>query len=448
MRESIAQQLVLVSSPLDHVHARELFEMGRVLDELEEAAEWVTLDLCRGGVRRDWGRFGMSGEQVLRAYVLKKMTGLSYAQLSFHLADSMTYRGFCRLRPGAPAPSSSTLQHNIGSVRAETIERIGFCLIKLAEREWIEDGRWTRMDTTVVETDIHHPTDSSLLNDCVRALTLVLEQCRELCAVKFSDHRRRAKRRALEIANAKSMKHRRPLYEDLLRVAGWTVGYAKDAVVALGRTGCSDDAVHRGKLVGQVRRLIELCEQVADQAHRRVILGESVRADEKVVSIFEPHTDIIIKDNRDTYYGHKVALVTGKSGLVLDVRVLEGNPNDSMLTVPLLQRQCELYGRAPEANAADGAFGSTENLVALKQMGVQEVCFTAGRLPRDEMTSSLAMFRKLRNFRAALEGTISFLKRCFGMARSLVSGFGSFCADVFGSVLSHNLLLVARHRLR
>jgi IS5 family transposase len=179
-----------------------------------------------------------------------------------------------------------------------------------------------------------------------------------------------------------------------------------------------------------------------------VLGGESVPAGEKIVSIFEPHTDIIVKDRRETFYGHKICLTAGASGIVTDVVVEHGNPADSTLAVRMIERQRELYGRAPRQVSFDGGFTSKDNLAAIKQLGVEDVAFSKGRgLAIVDMVKNSWVYRCLRNFRAGVEGIISFLKRSFGLSRCSWSGLASFKAYVWGSVLACNLLIVARHMI-
>ena len=144
--------------------------------------------------------------------------------------------------------------------------------------------------------------------------------------IPFTDHTRRAKRRMLGIMNAKKEREKKKLYGDLLKVTKSTVNYAKKTVDVLLNSSS------QMTLVLELQEYIKLSEKIIDQTHRRVVLGESVPASEKVVSIFEPHTDIIVKDRRDTFYGHKVCLTGGASNLILDCYITDGNPADTSLT--------------------------------------------------------------------------------------------------------------------
>ena len=173
--------------------------------------------------------------------------------------------------------------------------------------------------------------------------------------------------------------------------------------------------------------------------------GEHVDAQDKVVSIFEPHTDIIRKDRRDTIYGHKVCLTGGASNLILDCMILEGNPADSTLALPMLDRQKELYGRYPLKASFDGGFASKDNLAQAKSRKIKDVCFAKKRgLSETDMCRSKYVYRRLRRFRAGIESGISWLKRCLGFARCTWRGWDSFKSYVWSSIVAANLLTMAR----
>lgn len=440
MRENITRQLSIVPSRIDHEHARELQRMDELLDAMPRASALVTRDLLQGRARKN-GRQGMNGDQVLRCGIVMRLSGLSYRQLAFHLADSVTYRAFCRFGLGDRTPHASTLQGNLKRVSAETFEMINRMLVLEAMAQGVEDGAKVRPDSTVIESNIHHPNDSSLLHDCVRRLTVLMEQASRHATVRFSDHRKRAKRRALAIGNAKSMQQRVPLYRDLVNVAHWAMDYAQGVVRALGRCRSHQAAA----CASEIASFLGHTARVIDQTQRRVFAGESVPAEEKLVSVFEAHTDIIVKDNRDTYYGHKAFLNIGASGLVLDLVIERGNPADSKQAVPLVKRHSNLFGAAPEQASFDGGFATHDNLTDLKAAGVQDAAFARKcGLQVEDMTSSRKTYESLRRFRAGAEAVISFLKRCFGFGRCNWSGYASFKAYAWTSALTANLLTFAR----
>jgi IS5 family transposase len=446
MRKSFIQQRPLVRTPIEHPHAKELQNASAVLEQLPAAAELVLKDLIGAGVDVNRGRRGMSAEQVLRALLLKQMHDFSYEELEFHLADSATFRAFCGLGIADGAPSKSTLQRNIKAISEETLKEIQRMTVAYSLRENIDDGKRARIDSSVVNAAIHRPTDSSLLNDSVRVLVRLLRRARRWVKIEAKDHRRRAKRRALGIEHAKSTEERLPLYQDLIKVTKKLANAGLRAVEALQHV--RDQARDREEidhLVQQLQYYVAAAHRVIDQAHRRVVQNEPVPSQQKIVSIFEPHVDVIVKDRRETSYGHKVFFSAGKSGLVFDVLVPRGNPADASLASIMIERHTEICGDPPQQVAFDGGFASRANLDELKDLGVEDVVFSKGRgIAVEEMARSTRIYRALRNFRAGVEATISWLKRGLGLDRCDWRGFSSFKAYVFASVIAANLLVIAR----
>ena len=392
----------------------------------------------------------MAGEQVLRALVIKQANGFSYEELAFHLVDSQSYRAFCLIGFVERSPSKSTLQRNFKLVRAETLERINRGLVAHAQAQGAEDGQRLRSDSTVIESTIHPPNDSNLLLDSVRVLLRLLRKAQTYVAFSFTNHFRRAKRRAWAIQYAAKAEQRVLLYRDLVTVTERMVSSARISVEKLTQYFPPEafEQPELRDLRAALQHHIELADRGLDQTRRRVFGGESVPATEKLVSIFEPHTDIIRKDRRDTLYGHKVFLTTGASGLIVDCFVERGNPPDSSKAVKLVERAVKTLGRVPEQVAFDGGFSSRANLIAIKDIGVRDVAFSkAPGLAIKEMVKRTWLYRRLRHFRAGIEGIISFLKRCFGWDRCSWRSFGSFRAYTLGSVIAANLVLLARHAM-
>ena len=173
--------------------------------------------------------------------------------------------------------------------------------------------------------------------------------------------------------------------------------------------------------------------------------GETVPAAEKVLSLFEPHTDIILKGGRGTHFGHKVNFATGRSGLVLDTVVEKGNPADSARCLPMLERHIEHYGTAPTHAAFDGGYASRENLKQAKVLGVTHAMFHKKRgMKETDMSPSPWVYRQLKRFRAGIEAGISYLKRCFGLGLCRWRGWPRFQAYVHSAVFAHNLMRLVR----
>lgn len=455
MRPKFKKQLSLSTAWLGFEQAQELGAISQILSQHPMAGERVWQDLAAAGLAKEGavGTSGLSGDQVLRALIVKQLNGFSYRELAFHLADSSSYAKFCEL-DWRQTPSKSTLAVCIKAIHAETLEQINRLLVGDAKTRKIDDGKKVRIDTTVVESNIHHPLDSNLLSDSVRVLTRLMRRgCREMGSkLVIPDRGKRAKRRALGILNARRMERRKPLYRDLVKVTEETIARAHHVIATMDRSIQRKEGSVREALVtirGELAHYTSLASQVVDQTRRRVFAGESVPAGEKLVSIFEEHTDVIVKDHRDTFYGHKICLSTGKSTLVLDCTVLDGNPADSTLAEMMIDRHIEITGAAPRQAAYDGGFTSLANLEAIKSKGVQDVAFSKARnLSVADMARSTWVYRKLRDFRAGIEATISFLKRSFGLDRCTWKSFDSFKSYVWSSVVSFNLLVMARHQLQ
>ena len=373
------------------------------------------------------------------------MNSFSYDTLRFHLADSRTYRWFCGFGIGDAIPSESTLQRDVKKMRPETIEAINRIVLGVADKEGIEKGRKVRVDCTVTESNIHHPTDSSLLWDSVRVLCRLTQRAKEEVETKIPDHSRRAKKRAMGILNAKNDKIRVKHYRDLLKVAKKVAADAEGVRKQLATKATSIAAF---AIWAELDHYLPLARRVIEQTERRVIGGEKLKPEDKLVSIFEPHTDIIVKDRRETYYGHKLAITGGASGLLTDLVIEEGNPADFTIAEKMIARQQEIYGRVPRQAAFDGGFASKLNLASIKKLGVKDVAFSKKRgLKVNEMAKSTWVYKRLRDFRAGIEGMISFLKRCFGLTRCTWRGFESFKAYAWSSVVTANLLLMARRMI-
>ena len=443
------EQLALTAPWIDHEHASELATISQLLDAQPRLAALIQQDLLAACPRNPrTGRAGLTGDQVLRMLLARQLHGWTYAELAFHLADSGSYRTFCRVSGFGPAPSKSALAANLRRVRPQTLATLNARLLTGAAARAVETGRRVRIDSTVVPVAIHPPTDSSLLLDGVRVLLRLLRRAEHLAGfTAYHGHLKRAKRRALEIQHLapQATGPRRAAYRELLALTQATADYASYALAHV--EGLPATRALR-RLHYALTQMLPRVEHAIAQATRRVLHGEIVPAPEKLVSLFETHTDVIVKDRRETYYGHKIFLTGGASGLILDCVIPKGNPADTTWTVPMLVRQNTLYGRPPRQASFDGGFASADNLAAAKALQVRDVCFSKKRgLAVLAMVKSSWVYRKLRDFRAGIESGISLLKRVFGLARCIWKGALAFHAYVRAAVLTANLLTLARHRL-
>jgi IS5 family transposase len=443
MRKKRISQASIFEYYGEHETARHLRAISTRLDGLPDILDLAFADLVKPETD-ETGSEGLSVESVVRAALLKQMMGLSYEELSFYLEDSLTYRSFSRIHK--KTPSASSLQSVISAISAETWEKINRLLLKDVADAGIEKARTVRIDSTVTASNIHSPTDSSLLWDSVRIMTRILEQLREQLGkekIVFCDHQRLAKKRMRAIVYTRKKEKKADLYKVLVETTQKTFAYLQDAQTVLNNTAKTN--LQLMALHDQIILYTPLIESIIDQTQRRVFKGESVPVSDKVVSLFEPHTDIIVKGSRGTEYGHKLNLTTGKSGLVLDLCIEEGNPADTARLLPMIERQQAIYGRSPRQVAADGGYASLENVFAAKALGVSDIAFHKKRgLKVEEMTRSQWVYKKLCDFRAGIEGNISCLKRRYGLSRCLWKGLEKFKAYVWSSTVAYNFMQLAR----
>ena len=442
MRQERTVQATIFEVFARHEIGCALQAISQWLDGQRSLVSLVAGDLRRQGVR-ETGRRGLPAETVLRCALLKQQRQLSYEELAFHLEDSASFRAFARLSL-AWSPKKSVLHQTISALRPQTWEAVNQALLASAQQEKLESGATVRIDSTVSAALMHQPSDSTLLWDGVRVMTRLLRRAGRLPeapAVRWRDRRRLAKKRARAIDYSRGKAKKRALYRELIAAVQATRAELQTVAAGLAETvGVAAERWRAG-----VNHYLPLIARIIDQSERRVLRGEAVPAGEKLVSLFEPHADIIVKGGREVQYGHKLNLATGKSGLILDVVVEAGNPADAERFLPMLDRQIARRGAPPRQTAADGGYASRDNLKQAKARGVQDVAFhkKCGIAVAD-MVKSQWVYRRLRNFRAGIEAGISVFKRTYGGARCIWRGLDHFKAYIWSAVVAHNLILFAR----
>lgn len=442
MRQERTVQATIFEVFAQHDIGCELKVMSQWLDGQRGLISLVAGDLRRQGVR-ETGRRGLTAESVLRCALLKQQRQLSYEELAFHLEDSGSFRAFARL-PLAWTPKKSVLHQTIAAIRAETWEAINQALLTSAKQDRLESGVTVRLDSTVTEALMHEPSDSTLLCDAVRVMSRLLDRAEGFPgapSIRWRDRRRLAKKRARAIEYSRGQDKKCQLYRDL--IAATQASRAELQAVAAGLAETTEPAVARWRAA--VDHYLPLIARIISQTQRRVFDGETVPAGEKLVSLFEPHADIIVKGGRQVQYGHKLNLATGKSGLILDIVIEAGNPADSERFLPMLDRHIARTGAPPRQTAADGGYASRANLAAAKDRGVADVAFHKKcGIAIADMVKSPWIYRRLRNFRAGIEAAISWFKRAYGGARCTWRGLAHFNAYIWSAVVAHNLVLFAR----
>jgi len=372
MRETRTAQTSLFDVYAQHKFGGFLSELSQLLDAHPELITRLKENLLGDAVQAT-GRKGMSVESIFRCMLLKQITGVSYEMLAFHLADSSSYRAFARLDRDC-RPGKSALSGNIRRLSAQTLQGVFEMLGVAAFEQGQLDVRCLRVDSSVVKSNIAPPLDSQLLDDGIRVLSRLFAKSGDCTGVKLrlTDYRKRSKSLAARIFYGKKAEKER-LYEELIPLARRVIKQSDRAIEQV-QQQCQQRVLSQS-WVDQVRHYRRLLDRVIDQAERRVINGESVPATEKIVSLFEPHTDIIIKGHRDIDYGHKINLATDKHGLITQLMIEKGNPCDTERFLPLIESHQQLYGCVPETTIADGGYASQANIAKGKALGIKRVGF-------------------------------------------------------------------------
>ena len=311
-------------------------------------------------------------------------------------------------------------------------------------KEWIDEGdvdhEKMRVDSTVVKTNIAPPSDSQLLNDAIRVISRLLAKSQTVTGVKinFTDQRKPSKSMAFRIFNAKK-KEKDALYPDYLKMAKLVLKQAERGYLQVSSQSYQEDLQTQAWLE-ELKHFKVLMNKVIDQTQRRVVQNESVPSEEKIVSIFEEHSDIIVKGFRDIQYGHKVNVCSVTEGFITFLSIEKGNPNDSQLFLPVLDSHEKDYGVVPSSIVCDGCYASQENASDARGRGVNQVVFSKPvGLSYHQMGVKKKTFTKLKNFRAGIEGNISELKRAFGMSKAMWKRLDGFKAYVWSCVISYNM---------
>jgi IS5 family transposase len=432
-----------------------------ILGTQGELVELVRKDLQSGLKNAKAGRSGINPSQVLRSLLLMRVKNWDYRELQERIQDGVSLRFFTGFE-SAPVPKHDAFNRAFTRLTAETMQAINECVIRAAVDMDLEDGKQLRVDTTVVETNVHYPTDATLLWDTARTVQRLMKELYKKLPQRLpriSDHTVSARRRMQQLQRMTAQQRSQqqvPKYRELIRIVGKIIGNGEGLVEAgrkaltrkktrlsVPETACVEE------LSKEIEHYCQLGRQVIDQTRRRVLEGELVPTEEKVYSIFEPHTDLIKrgKAQKPVEFGRKVFLAESAQGLITDYRVLEGNPADSTHVQSSLDRHRQTFQCAPELYASDRGFFSAENIQACTQAGVAQICIPqrgGGKSEEQTATERSKDFKRGQRFRAGIEGRISVLFRGRGMKRCLAKGPVRLEVLVGAAVLANNLLRIAQ----
>jgi IS5 family transposase len=406
------------------------------------------------------GRPGTPAEVVLRMLLLKHIRDWSFEALTREVRANLVYRDFTGVG-GGTVPDDKTMGRLGRQLGPEAISKLHQRVVAIAQEKKIVTGRKMRVDTTVVETNIHYPTDSSLMGDGVRVLTRLMKKISEVAGdvgTKLRDRTRSVKLRVVEIARASRSKREqgrermKSFYQKLLESTGRVVGQAKRFAqeIAAGIKR-SSDVFEQAALEGMKKELetfVPRVQQVLRQTRARV-LGGNVHVEGKLVSLFEPSTEIIRrgKAKQPTEFGKMIKVQEAESQIIIDYEVYERRPADSDLLVSSIEVHQKRLGRIPDLVAADAGFYSARGEKAALEMGVKKVS-VPNRSTKSEERKKLQKsrwFKKGQKWRTGCEGRISVLKRRHGLNRCFYKGKDGMKRWVGLGVISDNLISMGKH---
>jgi transposase, IS5 family len=398
------------------------------------------------------GRPGTTAEVVVRMLLLKHMRDWSFEELSREVRANLVYREFTGVG-GGKVPDDKTMGRLARQLGPAAVEKLHCRVVEMAREKQVVKGRRMRVDTTVVETNVHYPTDSTLMGDAVRVLTRVMRRVDQTAAdigVKFRDRTRSVKRSILEIAYAarnrteQGQQKMKAAYTRLLETAARVAGEAGKFSTALAGTRRTE----LRKAKQEIDEMLPRLRQVMKQARERVLHGNT-RAENKLLSVFEPDTEIIRKGkaSKPNEFGKMVKIQEAENQIVIHCEVFAQRPSDSDLLVPAVEKHKQLLQRPPELVAADAGFFSAANETATRQMGVKRVAVPSRstKSEKRKQEQKKPWFKKAQKWRTGCEGRISVLKRRHGLTRSRYKGLDGVKRWVGLGVIADNMINIGLH---
>ena len=442
----------------------ELAELDRLLED-DELFSMVKADLAKRYPNSGkLGRYSTPVEVILRMLVVKRLYDFSYEQTERFVNDSIVLRQFCRLYLQR-APDDTTLIRWANQIGPETLASLNDRVVELACSVKVTRGRKLRVDAMVVETNIHHPTDSALLSDGVRVLSRLLRRAKKVLPTEEIDRlgkelfrtRNRSVRRTAQrlhrIARRKSEQAKEELKEAYRKLVGIAQASRAQAVRVLEalREHADDDCRAGRLLMEKFEHFLPLVERGIVQATRRVLQGEQLPASEKILSLFEEHTQIITRQKmgKPREFGRKVLIDEVDGGIISRYEILKEAGREHPYLPASLEAHQEHFGRAPQLLAGDRGLYSAENERLAQQAGVKRIVLPkSGRLSHQrEQHEKQRWFRRGFRFRAGIEGRISVLGRAFGLDVCLDHGEEGMGRWVGWGILAHNLRQISRAQL-
>ena len=423
----------------------ELGLMDTILEQNPRLIKMLEADITQGKPSSMFGRQDTpSVEQIVRAAIYKEMKSLDYRSLEYAQEDSKICEKFVKIDPYRPY-SFQMWQKYISRISSEKLEKFLVELNKIAIAEGLEDVQSFRQDATVIETNIHYPTNNSLVWDCIKESERLLKHLKEeVEGFSFEEYKKQAKKTYFKINVEKNADKRVKLFQKQLKMFMECINQVSNIIKKKSKYEVTAKAMG---CIAALESLLPIMEKVYCMTERKEINNENVPVKEKIFSIYEQHTDIIVKGQRDVQFGHKVNLGSGKSNLILTCEILAGNPKDSELYQNTMKLVKEYYGKMPESSTADGGFASTANIEYSKKEGIVNIVFNKLRGSMQNVANSKWIENKLKRWRSGIEAIISNLKRGFDIRRCVWKGIAHYRQKIFWSVIGYNLRVMTTRLL-
>ena len=422
--------------------------ISQLLDDNPGLVSLVHRDLTRMLSQSKRGRKSeYTSENILRSLIVMFVEQDSYRDVVIRIENSEFLRHFAGLGV-KPMMDYSFLSKAYGVLSDKTWKTMNRVLAQYAKEQEKISSEKMRMDTTVYESNIHYPTDSSLLWDSFRTLSRLLRQIQQELphlALNHRFHDKKVKKLALFItrngsSNSKAKKRKvKNIYRKLIARVDWIAGVARKVLSVLQRAGYDAELL---------AHYIPIIEAIISQADQRVFHDVKLAADEKVYSLFEEHTELLKrgKAGKPIEFGHKILIAQTGEKFIHHYEVFPKRKEDKELIKPALKAHKQLFGTGPDVLATDkGFYENMKQVLELEEkITTVSICKKGRRNQAEYERESTEEFKDGQRFRAGCEGSISVLKRAFKLGRCLFKGYKNYAASVGCAVFCHNLVLLTR----
>jgi len=460
MRKRAERQL-----PLDFAGTQKLTQdwyslykdIHEILAQNPAVTDLVHGDLTRGQPKLKRNVEGVASESILRLALVQQIEQLSFRATIIRVDDSQMLRFFCRFYDD-PILSHGKYADLVNLIQPETWKKINDLIVRFARDKKGFKGKKLRIDTTAVESDIHFPMDSSLLMDGVRVLSRLIGKIRTIDAGIVGTWRgrvRNAKRLNQKLLRGGKKMHtatRKKLYRHLIKATERAMMKSRGIIESVKKGEFQFVSIEHSILLQtlsqELTHYLPLVDTCVYQARERVVNDQQVPNEKKLFSIFEPHTELLIrgKAGKEIEFGHMIELNQIDRGLIIHYATHAKRPSEPPLLEKAVERSANLFGHVPKVSAGDKGFYSKDTVQNLEGMGVEQICVPkkGRRNAEEEKREHSYWFKAGQAFRAGIEGTVSVLKRAFGLWRCLREGFKRFESWVATGVLTHNLVLLTK----